>query len=266
MILRRTLATAVLFGSLSGFVSAGDGGADVARVIAPSGRLRAAINFGNPVLAQRDPASGEPRGVSVELARELGRRLGLPVDFVTFDSAGKVTDALRSDAWDVAFLAVDPVRADAITFSPPYVVIEGTYLVRADAPFGSVDDLDRAGVRITVARGSAYDLYLSRAAKHAELVRFGTGPEAMSAFASGGYDAAAGVKYALAAFAATKPGLRLIPGRFMTIEQAVAIPRSRAVAAPYVRSFIEELKRTGFVAKALAASGQTDAGVAPPAP
>ncbi|HEX3548970.1 MAG TPA: ABC transporter substrate-binding protein [Candidatus Elarobacter sp.] len=268
MVLRTTLAVAVLFGGLSGFVGADDGGAgDVAHVLAPGGRLRAAINFGNPVLAQRDAASGAPRGVSVDLARELGRRLGVPVDFVTFDAAGKVTDALKTDAWDVAFLARDPTRAESIAFSPPYVIIEGTYLVRDSAPFRAIEDLDRDGVRVAVARGSAYDLFLTRALKHAQLVRFASGVEATAAFGAGGdLDAAAGVTQSLAAFALTRRDVRLIPGRFMTIEQAVAIPSTRAAAAPYVRSFVEEMKRTGFVAKALAASGQTDAAVAPPAP
>ena len=242
-----------------------DGDANVARVLAPGGALRAAINFGNPVLAQRDPDGAEPQGVSAALARELARRLGVPLAFVTFDGAGKVTDALREDAWDVAFLAVDPVRAGTIAFSPPYVIIEGTYLVPRDSAFSSVDDVDRDGVRIAVARGSAYDLHLTRTVERAQLVRYGSGEESLAAFAAGGLDAAGGVRQPLAAFARTHPGVRVLDGRFMTIEQAVAIPKTRAAAAPFVRSFVEEMKRSGFVARALAASGQHDAVVAPPA-
>ncbi len=234
----------------------------IAKTIAPSGHLRAAINFGNPVLAQKDPQTGAPRGVSVDLARELGRRLGVPVDFVTFDAAGKVFDALRTDAWDVAFLAVDPVRANEITFTAPYVVIEGTYLVPDGSPLHAIEDVDRAGVRVAVARGSAYDLYLTRALQHAQLVRAGTDVEAMDTFLRDGLEAGAGVKQAIAAFAGKHPGMRVLPGRFMIIEQAVGVPKAHDAGAAYVRAFVEEMKASGFVAKALAASGQGEASVA----
>src|ERR1700675_1639739 len=135
--------------------------------LAPSGRLRAAINFGNSVLAQQDPAGGEPRGVSSELARELARPFGVPIDYVAFDAAGKVFDALKAGAWDIAFLAIDPVRAAGIDFTAPYVVIEGTYVVPAGSALRTIEDVDRAGARVAVAQGSAYDLYLTRALKHA---------------------------------------------------------------------------------------------------
>ena len=139
--------------------------------LAPTGKLRAAINFGNPVLAQKDPATGEPRGVSVDLARELGRRLGVPVVLVTFDAAGKVFDALKTGSWDIAFMAIDPARAAEIVFTAPYVVIEGTYLVPADSALRTIEDVDRDGVRVAVGNKSAYDLYLTRTLKRAQLVR-----------------------------------------------------------------------------------------------
>jgi polar amino acid transport system substrate-binding protein len=243
--------------------AADEGSMGIAKTIAPSGHLRAAINFGNPVLAQKDPQTGAPRGVSVDLARELGRRLGVPVDLVTFDAAGKVFDALKADAWDVAFLAVDPVRANEITFTAPYVVIEGTYLVPDGSPLRAIEDVDRAGMRVAVARGSAYDLYLTRALQKAQLVRAATGVEAMDTFRRDGLDTAAGVKQALVTFAAQHPGLRVIPGRFMIIEQAVGIPKAHDAGAAYVRAFVEEMKASGFVATALAASGQAEASVAP---
>jgi polar amino acid transport system substrate-binding protein len=244
-------------------VAADEGSMGNAKTIAPSGHLRAAINFGNLVLAQKDPQTGAPRGVSVDLARELGRRLGVPVDFVTFDGAGKVFDALKTDAWDVAFLAVDPVRASEITFTAPYVLIEGTYLVPDGSPLRAIEDVDRDGVRIGVARGSAYDLYLTRALKRAQLVRAGTGPEATDVFVRDHLEALAGVKQAIVASAATRPGTRVLPGRFMIIEQAVGIPKAHDAGAAYVRAFVEEMKASGFVARALAASGQADASVAP---
>jgi polar amino acid transport system substrate-binding protein len=238
--------------------------AEVIGELAPTGELRAAINFGNPVLAQKEPASGAPRGVSVDLARELGRRLGVAVKLVTFDAAGKVFAALADGAWDVAFLARDPERATKVLFTPPYVIIEGTYLVRAGAPFRAVDELDRPGVRISVGDGAAYDLYLSRTLKHAELVRSETSAGAVELFLRGSLDAAAGVKNALVDHVRSHPGLRVIEGRFTVIEQAVATPRRRVLTARYLQGFVEELKGNGFIAAALERSGQRDAAVAPP--
>jgi polar amino acid transport system substrate-binding protein len=238
---------------------------DLAKTIAPSGRLRAAINFGNPVLAQRDPSSGEPRGVSVELACELGRRLGVPVDLVAFEGAGRVFEALEDDRWDVAFLAVEPIRANRISFTAPYVVLEGTYVVPSRSRLRTVADIDRAGTRVAVVRGSAYDLYLTRSLAHTQLVRFGSFAEAMDAVLDGRVDAAAGVKQPIVAFAEANSLLRVIPGRFMAIEQAMGMPKQRDAAAPFLRAFVEEMKASGFAARALAASGQADATIAPPA-
>jgi len=234
-------------------------------LMAPEGVLRVAINFGNPVLAQPDPATGAPRGVSAALAVEIARRLGVPHRFVTYDSAGKVTDAGKAGAWDLCFLAVDPVRAQGILFTAPYVVIEGTYLVRQDSPLTAIEAFDRPGHRIAVGRGSAYDLFLTRALTSAELVRAPSSPEAVEAFRREGMTAAAGVKQPLVAYARANPDTRVIPGRFMVIEQAVGIPGGRDAALPWLRAFVEGAKADGFVARELAASGQGEAEVAPPA-
>jgi polar amino acid transport system substrate-binding protein len=262
----RGICTTAIFCCSFAFAGADEGSTNIAKIIAPSGHLRAAINYGNPVLAQKDPQTGEPRGVSAELARELGRRLGVPVDFVPYDAAGKVTDALQTDAWDVAFLAIDPVRSVGITYTAPYVLIEGAYLVPDASPIRSNDDVDRAGVRVVVGRGSAYDLFLTRTLKNAQLVRVTTSADAMDAFERDHLEVAAGVKQPIAAYAAAHPGLRVLPGRFMVIEQAVGLPKARDAGLPFVRAFVEEMKASGFVAKALAASGQGDATVAPPSP
>lgn len=239
-------------------------GNDVLRELAPQGRIRVAINYGNPVLAHPDPATGEPRGVSVDLAALLGAKLGVPVEHVTFDAAGKVFEAMKSAAWDVAFLAIDPVRAEQIAFTAPYVLIEGSYLVRQDSPLRTVADADRAGVRIAVGRGAAYDLYLSRALSHATLVRADTSAAAVDLFVKSGLDAAAGVRQPLLAYAAAHPGYRVIDGRFTAIEQAMGTPRGRDAGLAYLRGFVEDAKRSGFVATALARHGQRDAAVAPP--
>ena len=238
---------------------------DVVKDFAPTGTLRVAINLGNSVLAQKDAASGQPRGVTVDLARKLGRRLGLAPNLVTFDAAGKVFDALKTGAWDIAFLAIEPARAAEIAFTAPYVIIEGNYMVPVDSALHTVADVDRNGVRIAVAKGSAYDLYLTRTLKHAQLVRSPTGDEAMAMFVANKLEAAAGVRQPIVEFASRHPNVRVIEGRFMAIEQAMGVPKGRDAAVRYLADFVEELKASGFVAKALKRSGQEDATVAPAA-
>jgi polar amino acid transport system substrate-binding protein len=239
---------------------------DVVKDLVPTGKLRAAINLGNIVLVQKDQATSELRGVTVDLARELARRLAVPLELIPFDAAGKVFEAARSNAWDVAFLAIEPVRAAEIAFTAPYVIIEGVYLVRKDSPLNSVGEADRPGIRIAVNKGSAYDLYLTRTIKHATLMRAKSG---VDLFVKDNLEVAAGVKQAIVQFAKAHPDTRLIDGRFMEIRQAMGTPKARYQgrdAAPrYLSAFIEEMKSSGFVAKALARSNQPDAAVAPPA-
>lgn len=232
--------------------------------LAPSGRLRAAINFGNPILAVKDAATGEPRGVSVDLSRELGRRLGLQVELVTFESAGKVVEAVKAAQVDIAFVAIDPVRGADMLQTPPYVIIEGAYLVRNESPIKTNADVDRAGNRIAVGRGSAYDLFLTRDLKAATLVRAPTSPAVTDLFLAQNLEVAAGVKQQLQADARRVPGLRLLEGRFMVINQAMGIPRGREAGIRYMRSFVEEMKASGFVAQALARHGIEGAAVAAP--
>ncbi len=238
---------------------------DATRALAPTGTLRAAINYGNPVLAQRGPAG--PGGVSVALARALGARLGVPVQLIEFNSAGAVTDALAAGGYDVCFLAIDPVRGQGLAFTAPYVLIEGAYAVRGASTLQANAEVDRAGTTVLVARGSAYDLYLTRALTQATLMRLPTGEEAGAAFAAGRGDVLAGVKQAMGGLVAANPGMRLLPGAFMAIEQAMATPRDRvsgdlAEALATLQAFIAEAKATGVVAAALAETGQHDARVA----
>jgi polar amino acid transport system substrate-binding protein len=253
------LAVSLLLSSCHSFQKAPD---DAVRDLAPGGKLRAAINFGNPVLASKD-AAGRPGGVSVDLALELGKRLGVPVELVPFDAAGKVTAAARSDVWDIAFVALDPQRAQDMEQSPPYVVIEGAYLVRENSAIKSNGEVDRPGNRVVVGRGSAYDLYLSRNIKQAELVRTPSSGVVVDTFMKENYEVAAGVKQQLEADAARTPGVRLLPGRFMVINQAMASQKGKQAGARYVREFIEEMKSSGFVAQALERNGIQGAAVAP---
>ena len=233
--------------------------------MAPSGTLVVAVNYGNIVHTQRGGPGQDPQGVAPELARELAKRLGVPVRYVTYDIAGKMADAAKEGAWDIAFLAVDPARAQTIGFSAPYVLIEGSYLVRQDSPLKRIEDFDRKGLRIAVGAKSAYDLYLARHLKQSELVRFPTSQAAIDGFVEGKADAAAGVKQALAANAKKTPGLRVIDGAYMSIDQAAGVPAGRPNAQRYLHDFVEEMKATGFVARHLERTGQGDAKVAPPA-
>ena len=237
---------------------------DIVKEFAPTGTLRAAINQGNTVLAQKSP-NGEALGITVDLARELAGRLGLPIELITFDAAGKVFEALKRGVWDIAFLAVEPVRAAEIDFTAPYVLIEGTYMVPKDSPLQKIEDVDRAGIRIAAATGSAYDLYLSRTTKNATLVRAPTGPEAIAMFVRDKLEACGGVKQPLVEFAARNPGVRVMDGRFMAIQQAMGMPKGRAKAHAYLKDFVEEMKANGFCAEALKRSNQPDAVVAPKA-
>ncbi|MBO0756030.1 MAG: ABC transporter substrate-binding protein [Bradyrhizobiaceae bacterium] len=235
---------------------------DVVKDLAPTGKLRVAINLGNMVLAQKDAATGELKGVTVDLARELGRRLDVPVVLIQFDAAGKTFEALKAGGLDIVFLAIEPVRAAEVAFSPPYVIIEGVYMVPQDSPLKTITDVDRDGVRVAVNKGSAYDLFLTRTLKHATLVR---GESGIDLFISEKLDAAAGVKQPLVAFAKQHPNVRVMDERFMEIRQAMGTPKGRDVGARYLRSFVEEMKASGFVADALKRSDQPDAAVAPPA-
>jgi polar amino acid transport system substrate-binding protein len=242
---------------------------EVLKDIAPTGKLRAAINYGNGVLAQRGPSEQEPKGISGDLARELGKRLGVPVHFVGFTAAGKVFEALKAEGgdankWDVAFLAIEPVRAAEIAFTAPYVLIEGTYMVRADSAMKSVGDVDRPGVRISVGPNSAYDLYLTRTLKNAQLIRAesGGGRAMIDLFFKDKLEAAAGVRQPLEDYAKTDPSVRVMSDRFMDIRQAMGTPQGRPAGAGYLKGFVEEMKASGFVAEGLKKSGQ-QATVAP---
>jgi polar amino acid transport system substrate-binding protein len=232
---------------------------DIVKEFAPTGTLRAAINQGNSVLAQKG-ANGEALGITVDLARELARRLAVPIELITFDAAGKVFDALKRGVWDIAFLAVEPVRAAEIDFTAPYVLIEGTYMVPKDSALQKIEDVDKAGVRIAVNKGSAYDLYLTRTLKNATLLR---GDDGVALFRKDRLEAAGGVRQPLEQYARKDPGVRVMAGRFMAIQQAMGLPKGRARAHAYLRGFVEEMKASGFVADALKRSNQPDAVVAP---
>jgi polar amino acid transport system substrate-binding protein len=234
--------------------------------LAPTGKLRVGINHGNLVLAQKNPTTGEVKGVAVDMAGELGRRLGVPVELVQYSSAGQMTDALAAGAWDVAFLAREPGRAGEIGFTAPHLLIEGTYLVPAGAPFGRAADVDREGVRIAVSEKSAYDHFLTRNIKHATLVRGSGNSAGLGLLQAGRADVIAGVRQLLLLDQAKLPGSKVLEDRFMVIEQAMGMPRGRDAGLAYAKAFIEDVKASGFVARALEKSGVRGVPVAPPEP
>ncbi|HEY1235711.1 MAG TPA: ABC transporter substrate-binding protein [Candidatus Binatia bacterium] len=233
--------------------------------LAPSGSLRVGINYGNPVLAKRDLATGELSGVAVELARELGRHVDLPLDLMPFESAGKMFEAIKSDAWDVAFLAIDPARANEIDFTPPYLEIEGTYLVPESSQLASVDEVDSPGVRIGVSANSAYDLFLSRSIGKAELVRAPNPNAAFELLIDDRVDVVAGVRQHLVANSSKLPGARVFQGRFMAIQQALGIRKGRH-ATEALSDFIEQAKASGLVARIIENAGVHGVSVAPLGP
>ena len=232
---------------------------------APTGKLRAGINVGNPILAKLDAVTQKPVGVSVDLATELAKRLGVPVEYVVFDAAGKSVEALSTEKVDIGFFAVDPMRADAIAFTAPYVLIEGSYLVHKNSPLQRNEEVDRPQHSIVVGKGSAYDLFLTREIKQAKLVRSPTSPTVVDMFVADKHDVAAGVKQQLELDAKRLPDLRLLPGSFMVISQAMGVPKKRgAEAEKFLRTFVEDMKASGFVQQALERHKIEGASIAPP--
>jgi polar amino acid transport system substrate-binding protein len=229
--------------------------------LAPTGVLRASINLGNPILAQGTATA--PSGITVDIAREVGARLGVPVELVCFDAARKSFEAMTDGLADLCFLAVEPARADVVAFTAPYVVIDGVFVVPGGSAFTKAADVDRAGVRIGVNGGSAYDLFLSRTLQHAEVVR---GEDAIELFRTQELEAVAGIRQPMAEFAAAQPDVRLIEDRFMQIQQAVGTTKNRRPeTVEFLRDLVEDLKASGFVADSLRRADQLDAAVAPPA-
>jgi polar amino acid transport system substrate-binding protein len=234
--------------------------------LAPTGKLRVGINFQNSVLTRKDPVSGEPGGIAVDLARELSRRLGVPLEIVPYTTAGNMAAAVKSGAWDVAFLAVEPQRANEIDFAPGgYLEIETTYLVPAGSTLRTVADVDREGIRIAVGAKGGPDLFLSRTLKHAQLVRAPTTAAAVKVFVSDKLDALAGLRPTLTLDAERIPGSRVLDGRFSVVQQSVGTPKGREAGAKYLREFVEDIKASGLVAQLIEKNGARGAKVAPAA-
>jgi polar amino acid transport system substrate-binding protein len=234
--------------------------------LAPSGTMRVGLNYGNFLLVGKDGPDGEPRGIAPDLARELARRLGVPIAYSRYDTAGKLAEGVRAGEWDVAFLAAEPARANEIAFTAAYLEIEASYLVPAGSPIRTIDEVDRKGVRIATAVKSAYDLYLTRTLKHAELVRAQGIDNSYKLFVDEKLDVLSGLKPRLLADAKTLPGSRVLEGRFTAVQQAIGTPKGRERGAQYLREYAEDIKATGIVAQAIERFGVGGVAVAPKAP
>lgn len=234
--------------------------------LAPTGTLRVGLNHGNFLLVTPGSSGTAPRGVASDVARELARRAGVPVEFIRFDTAGALGDAVRTGGWDVAFLGAEPQRAAEIAFTSAYLEIPATYLVPAGSPIRSVGEVDREGVRISVTEQSAYGLYLSRTIKHARLVQTKGLDSSFDVFVADKLEALAGLRPRLLTDVQKLPGARILDGQFTAVQQAIGTPKGRAAAAAYLRAFVEDVKALGFVAEAISTNGVQGVTVAPPGP
>jgi polar amino acid transport system substrate-binding protein len=210
--------------------------------LAPTGKLRVGINYGNFVLATKDPATGEPQGIAVKLAREIGTRLDVPVELVSFETAGRMADAVKTGAWDIAFLANEPERANEILFTAPYLEVEAGYLVPPGSPIQNIDEVDRPGVKIAIATKSAYDLFLTRTLHDAMLFRAQGMNGSYELFVSDQLDVLAGIKPWLAMIVDKLPGARILDGRFMAVQQCIGTPRGRDAGARFLEAFVGEVR------------------------
>ena len=223
--------------------------------IAPTGKLRIGANMSNFLLTAKDPATGAPRGIVVDLGHELGKRLGLPVEIVPYPNPGALADAAGQNAWDVGFLGAEPQRAKEIDFTPAYVEIEAVYLVQPGSTLKKIADVDQPGVRIVTNERAAYELWLSRNLKHAKLITEKGADQAFKRFVDEKLEAYAGLKPRLTTDQEKLPGSRILDGHFTAVQQAAGTPKGRDAAAAYVREFIEDVKASGLVAKLIEKNG-----------
>jgi len=245
-------------------------GSDAVRQeLAPTGKVRVAVSVGpaaNTFRAIVNPATGDLRGVPVDLAKALGEKLGAPVELIRYDNYPDLLEAARRGAWDITFLPFEEERAKVMDYGPAYFLLEFTYLVPAGSAIRAHSDVDRPGVRVAVAEGSVTASNRERALKNATLVRFKTLTEIREQLKAGKVDAAAASRETLDGLAAQVPGARVLSGSFHADGVAVAVPKNRPAALAYVTDFIETAKATGIVRRAFDKAGFKEAVVAAAAP
>ena len=262
---RLALACLGLFVLTSG-VMANDISPAVRSELAPSGTLRVGLNHQNFLLVTPGSSVSDPKGVAPDLARELAKRLGVPIEFSKYDTAGKLADGVKTGAWDVAFLGAEPQRANEIAFTAAYLEIPATYLVPAGSPIRAIADVDKPGVRIAVSDKSAYELWLSRNIKHATLMRTQGIDASYDLFVNERLEVLSGLRPRLLTDVQKLPGARILDGQFSAVQQAVGTPKAREAGAAFLRTFVEDVKASGVVAEAIKRNNSQGVSVAPPAP
>jgi polar amino acid transport system substrate-binding protein len=233
--------------------------------LVPTGTLRAGINLGNPILATKDPATGESSGVAIDLLAEVGRRLGVPVAVVAYESVAAMGDAAPTNVWDIAFLGSAPQREALMSFTAAYLEIEATYLVSGASPLRTAEEVDRPGIRVAAPARANYELFLRRSLRQAELVSTEGAAAAVDLLRTGQVDVLAGLTQGLLEVCAQVPDSRLLDGRFMAVQQSIAVPKGREAGLAYLRRVVEEAKASGLVARAIQKTGARGVSVAPPA-
>ena len=233
--------------------------------LAPTGVLRAGINLSNFLLVRGRTETGDPVGVAPDMAQALAEKLGVGVRYVPFPSPGELADAAGQNIWDVGLIGAEPQRAEKIAFSAAYVEIAATFMVRAGSPIQSIEDVDRAGVRIASTARAAYDLWLERNIRHAEVIRASSIDSAYEVFVSANLDALAGLKPRLLSDVKKLPGARILDGQFASVQQAIGTGRAHQAGAAFIRAFVEEAKRSGLVARLIEKHAVQGLSVAPPA-
>ena len=235
------------------------------RELAPNGTLRVGLNYQNFLLILKDAPDGTPQGIAPDLARELARRAGVPIEYVRFDSAGKTAEGVRENKWDIAFIGAEPQRANEIAFSAAYLEIPITFLVPPGSSISTIEDVDREGIRVATAEKSAYDLYLTRTLKKAQLVRVSGIPGSFEVFRRDRLEALSGLKPRLLIDEQAMPGSRILEGQIAAVQQAVGTHKDRPAAAAWLREFVEDIKASGLVGRTIAGHGVRGVEVAPPA-
>lgn len=223
--------------------------------LAPHGVLRAAINMGNFLLVTSKTASGDPAGVSPDMAAAIAAQLGVPVRYIPFARPGELADAAGQDVWDIGLIGAEPARAEKIAFTPAYVEIEATYLVPAGSSLQRIEDVDRPGVRIAVTARAAYDLWLERNISHATLVRGQNQANTIELFTNDKLEALAGLRPGLLTDIEKMPGARILDGQFTAVQQAVGTARANTAGAAFLRDFVAEAKASGLVASLIEKHG-----------
>jgi polar amino acid transport system substrate-binding protein len=233
--------------------------------LAPTGVLRAGINMSNFLLVSGASPSGDPQGVAPDMARAIADRLRVPVAYVTFPRPGHLADAAEDDVWDISLIGAEPARAKKIAFTAAYAEIASTYLVPAGSPLRTIEEVDRPGIRIAVTDRTAYELWLSRNIKHAELVKSQSLDAAFEQFTAEKLDALAGLRPRLLKDVENLPGARILDGQFSAVQQAVGTLRTHEAGAAFLRGFVEEAKASGLVASLIERHKIQGLSVAPPA-